>query len=135
MKAILALRQRGVLMMGRLTTHVLDTAHGVPAQGVAVALYSLSPQRRLLAEAVTNADGRLDAPILDDAEFSTGSYELLFRAGDYFRARNTPKGSTYLKKKKNRGLEVSSRGDLYLYIAMNLPISPCIAISLPIASG
>lgn len=74
--------------MGRLTTHVLDTAHGVPASGVAVALYCLSPQRRLLAEAVTNADGRLDAPILDDADFDGGVYELVFRAGDYFRARD-----------------------------------------------
>lgn len=75
--------------MGRLTTHVLDTAHGIPAAGVAVELYCLSPDRRFLAEAVTNADGRLDGPILDEADFSAGRYELLFRAGDYFRVRNT----------------------------------------------
>ena len=73
--------------MGRLTTHVLDTAHGVPAAGVAVTLYRLSPHRDRVAEAITNADGRLDAPILDAAGFDAGVYELVFRAGDYFRAR------------------------------------------------
>lgn len=71
--------------MGRLTTHVLDTAQGRPADGVAVALFGLSPERRLIAEASTNADGRLDAPILDGDAFSTGIYELVFQAGDYFR--------------------------------------------------
>ena len=72
--------------MGRLTTHVLDTAQGCPARGVGVALYRLSPARQLLAEARTNDDGRLDAPILADAEFIPGAYELVFQAGDYFRA-------------------------------------------------
>ncbi|MCP4387483.1 MAG: hydroxyisourate hydrolase [Gammaproteobacteria bacterium] len=72
--------------MGRLTTHVLDTAQGCPAGGVAVALYSLRPERSLLAEASTNADGRLDAPILDEDSFAPGVYELVFQAGDYFRA-------------------------------------------------
>ncbi len=72
--------------MGRLTTHVLDTAQGCPASGVAVALFRLQPERRLIAESSTNADGRLDAPILDSDVFATGIYELVFQAGDYFRA-------------------------------------------------
>ena len=71
--------------MGRLTTHVLDTAQGCPARGVGVGLYRLSPERQLLAEARTNDDGRLDAPILTDEEFVPGVYELVFQAGDYFR--------------------------------------------------
>ncbi len=71
--------------MGRLTTHVLDTAQGCPAAGVDVALYRVQPERTLLAEARTNADGRLDAPILDADSFTPGSYELVFQAGEYFR--------------------------------------------------
>ena len=73
--------------MGRLTTHVLDTAQGVPAAGVGVALYRVKPERSLIAEAQTNSDGRLDAPILDADSFVPGAYELVFQAGDYFRGQ------------------------------------------------
>jgi 5-hydroxyisourate hydrolase len=72
--------------MGRLTTHVLDTANGCPATGVEVALYQLDSDRQLLKQAVTNADGRLDSPILDTDEFHAGVYELVFQAGAYFAA-------------------------------------------------
>ena len=75
--------------MGRLTTHVLDTARGCPAGGVALRLYRAEPARELLAEAVTNTDGRLDAPILDDEPISAGVYELVFQAGAYFRQHLT----------------------------------------------
>ena len=71
--------------MGKLTTHVLDTARGCPACDVAVALYRIGAERELIARAITNHDGRLDSPILDSASFATGSYELVFAAGDYFR--------------------------------------------------
>lgn len=72
--------------MGRLTTHVLDTAHGRPAEGVAIALYRLEAggARRKLGEFVTNADGRCDRPLLEGAAYSPGTYELTFGAGDYF---------------------------------------------------
>ena len=71
---------------GRLTTHVLDTASGRPASGVAVRLYAVEGDvRRLLREAVTNRDGRCDAPLLADADFKIGRYELLFEAAAYFR--------------------------------------------------
>jgi 5-hydroxyisourate hydrolase len=73
--------------MGRLTTHVLDTARGRPAAGVGIALYRLSGQsHRQIAEAVTNADGRTDAPLLEGAKLTVGTYELVFRAGDYLRS-------------------------------------------------
>jgi 5-hydroxyisourate hydrolase len=72
--------------MGRLTTHVLDTARGRPAAGLRVDLFTLDDGRRLLKSVVTNADGRADAPLLEGAEFRAGGYELLFQAGDYFRA-------------------------------------------------
>ena len=70
--------------MGRLTTHVLDTARGCPAAGVAVRLYRVKPEYELLAEASTNADGRLDAPILQNDSLRPGQYELVFQAGRYF---------------------------------------------------
>ncbi|MEQ9123498.1 MAG: hydroxyisourate hydrolase [Alphaproteobacteria bacterium] len=69
---------------GYLTTHVLDTARGLPADGVAISLYRIDgAERTLLAAAVTNADGRTDRPILDQAAFGAGVYELLFRVGAY----------------------------------------------------
>ena len=71
--------------MGKLTTHVLDTAHGCPAKGVAIRLYD--GNGKLLAEAETNADGRCDAPLLEGSDFQQGTYRLEFEAGDYFRAR------------------------------------------------
>ncbi|AWD22622.1 hydroxyisourate hydrolase [Fuscovulum blasticum] len=72
---------------GRLTTHVLDTARGKPAAGVRIALYRVSGNsHRKIAETVTNADGRTDAPMLTGEDFTEGSYELVFFAGDYLRA-------------------------------------------------
>ena len=74
--------------MGRLTTHVLDTALGRPARGVRIELFSLSDDRIPIASAVTNADGRCDAPLLDGDAFQTGRYQLVFHAGDYFKAQD-----------------------------------------------
>jgi 5-hydroxyisourate hydrolase len=72
---------------GRLTTHVLDTARGKPAAGVKIALYRVSGNsHRKIAETVTNADGRTDAPMLAGKDFTEGSYELVFFAGDDLRA-------------------------------------------------
>lgn len=74
-------------MTGYLTTHVLDTALGRPAAGLAVSLFRLEAGgRRPLAETVTNADGRTDRPILPAGDFAPGTYELVFHAGDYLRA-------------------------------------------------
>ena len=76
--------------MGRLTTHVLDTALGRPAAGLAVELYALDPERRLLATAVTDADGRLAEPLLAGEAFRPGRYELVFHAAAYHRAAGVP---------------------------------------------
>jgi 5-hydroxyisourate hydrolase len=71
--------------MASLSTHVLDTVHGKPAQGVVIELHLLKKgQRRLLQTAVTNADGRPSNP-LSDGGLEIGTYELHFMAGDYFR--------------------------------------------------
>jgi hypothetical protein len=72
---------------GFLTTHVLDTARGVPAAGLRITLDRIEGERReRLAEAVTNGDGRTDGPILPRESFAPGTYELTFHAGDYLRA-------------------------------------------------
>ena len=80
-------------MSGYLTTHVLDTARGCPAEGISIALFRVSGNsHRKIAETVTNADGRTDAPILPEAKFKTGTYELIFFAGDYLRAHGLASG-------------------------------------------
>lgn len=71
--------------MGRLTTHVLDTASGKPAAGLAIELWSLDGGERRLRLLTTNGDGRTDGPLLADGEFKSGTYELRFMAGDYLR--------------------------------------------------
>lgn len=73
-------------MAGYLTTHILDTARGVPAKGIRISLYRVSGNsHRKIAETVTNDDGRTDAPILPEGDFKTGAYELIFHCGDYLR--------------------------------------------------
>jgi 5-hydroxyisourate hydrolase len=74
-------------MAGYLTTHVLDTARGCPAAGLKIELYRLAGgSRELLRTLQTNEDGRTDGQILPEAEFETGTYELVFHAGDYLDA-------------------------------------------------
>ncbi|HBT31590.1 MAG TPA: hydroxyisourate hydrolase [Pusillimonas sp.] len=73
--------------MGKLSTHVLDTMHGGPAQGVKIELYAAGNTRKLLKTVTTNNDGRCDAPLLGPDEIQAGTYELVFHAGDYFAAR------------------------------------------------
>ena len=70
--------------MGRLSTHVLNTAQGKPGSGIAVKLFSLQGDRHLVASAVTNTDGRTDAPLMDEETFRAGRYELEFAVGSYF---------------------------------------------------
>lgn len=74
--------------MGKLTTHVLDTAHGRPGAGIKIELFALAGgnRRALVATAITNADGRCDAPLAEGSTFAAGEYELVFHAGDYFAA-------------------------------------------------
>ncbi|MHA1190303.1 MAG: hydroxyisourate hydrolase [Alphaproteobacteria bacterium] len=73
--------------MGRLTTHVLDTANGCPAAGMAVTLTRIEPDRGVVIVAVTNADGRCDAPLLDGAAMQAGTYELEFVTAAYFAGK------------------------------------------------
>ena len=72
--------------MSGLTTHVLDTMRGVPAAGMKIELWSLD-QSKMLKSVETNADGRVDEPLLAGEEMKAGNYELIFFAGDYFGER------------------------------------------------
>ncbi len=74
--------------MGKLSTHVLDTMHGRPAENIAIDLYRVTQdQRQLLKQVHTNADGRCDQPLLQGQALETGVYELVFHAGDYFAGK------------------------------------------------
>lgn len=72
--------------MGKLTTHVLDTAQGRPAVNVVIELWRVhtSSERQLIKTVRTNADGRTDTPLLVDDAFAAGQYELVFAVGNYF---------------------------------------------------
>ena len=72
--------------MSSLTTHVLDTARGVPAQGMTVELWSVDQSKRLKT-VQTNGDGRIDSPLLAGNEMAAGTYELVFLVGDYFNEK------------------------------------------------
>ena len=69
--------------MGRLTTHVLDTARGCPASGLVINLFRVDSgtcdQRALIVSTRTNNDGRCDAPLLDGDAMQKGRYQLLFK--------------------------------------------------------
>ena len=77
--------------MGRLTTHVLDTARGKPGAGLAITLFRLDGGRRELLRTLTNQDGRCDAPLLEGAAFEQGRYEIVFAAGATALIGRTPR--------------------------------------------
>ena len=74
--------------MAKLSTHVLDIAHGRPGAGVKVALFAVGPtDKTLLKMDITNADGRCATPLLEGETMKVGQYELVFNAGDYFASQ------------------------------------------------
>jgi 5-hydroxyisourate hydrolase len=75
--------------MGKLTTHVLDTVHGRPAAGMAVALYRIEAggAAQMLKQLCLNDDGRADAPLLEGETLLPGRYRLVFGVAAYFKAR------------------------------------------------
>ncbi|MEM6314734.1 MAG: hydroxyisourate hydrolase [Planctomycetota bacterium] len=84
-------------MPGKLTTHVLDTAHGTPAAGMHLRLdYVDGGERERLVELTLNDDGRADGPLL--TELTPGTYRLLFDVADYFRTRGHPDAGKFLDR-------------------------------------
>ena len=78
-------------MAAKLSTHVLDTAHGCPAHGMRVELWSLAGAKpTLLKTVLTNPDGRTEQPLLGPEEMQVGQYEMVFYVADYFSAKGAP---------------------------------------------
>ena len=74
--------------MGKLTTHVLDTAHGKSAADLRIELWMMRAGGDELVKTVrTNGDGRTDAPLLDAASITISTYEILFFVGEYFEGQ------------------------------------------------
>ena len=71
--------------MGRLTTHVLNTANGCPGAAIRIDLFRHG-QHDAITSTITNADGRCDSPLLEGEAFTPGEYELVFHAGEYFNS-------------------------------------------------
>ena len=73
--------------MGKLTTHVLNVASGIPAAGMRVELRAVTAEpARLVCAAHTDADGRCPGPLLEGDALRIGRYSLTFHVADYFRA-------------------------------------------------
>ena len=88
-------------MPGRLTTHVLDIAHGRPAAGLLIELWTMDGgdgDRALLKTVWTNADGRTDAPLLEGNALRPGVYEFVFAVGDYFAGRQELPSPAFLDR-------------------------------------
>ncbi len=77
--------------MGKLTTHVLDTANGCPAAGMHVTLHRLGPNgvATEIGAVVLDADGRAAAPLLQGSAFQPGRYRLVFGVAAYFSGRGS----------------------------------------------
>jgi 5-hydroxyisourate hydrolase len=78
--------------MGKLTTHVLDTAHGCPAANLKIELWAIdsqTDQKTHIKTVSTNSDGRTDSPMLNESEIKVGIYELVFSIGDYFATKSS----------------------------------------------
>ena len=76
--------------MGKLTTHVLNIAAGIPAAGMRIELRRKDQgAATLLDTAQTNSDGRCAAPLLEGASLKNGRYSLTFHVAEYFRLLGT----------------------------------------------
>ena len=80
--------------MGKLTTHILDTAHGCPGKGIALRLYKCGKKDTLLLKTKTNADGRCDAPLLAGKDMKAGNYRLEFDVAAYFKTKGVKLAKT-----------------------------------------
>jgi 5-hydroxyisourate hydrolase len=78
--------------MGRLTTHILDTAQGCPAANVGIRLFFVGDERRLVASTRSNTDGRTDQPLVEGDAMHGGCYELEFDIGTYFTSQGMKTG-------------------------------------------
>lgn len=100
--------------MGKLSTHVLDTAHGRPGAGVKLDLYRIDAGARALVKSeVTNGDGRCAAPLLEGEQLRPGQYELVFHAGDYFAAQGVALPAPRFLDRITIGFGIADAGQNY----------------------
>lgn len=100
--------------MGKLTTNVLDTAHGCPGAGIKLDLYGIDDSgRTLLTSRITNDDGRCTEPLLEAAALQAGQYELVFHAGDYYAARGVDLPSPRFLDRITLGFGIADPGQNY----------------------
>jgi hydroxyisourate hydrolase len=83
--------------MGRLSTHVLDTARGIPAAGMRIDLEKQAGGAGPLKRVVTNENGRTDSPLLEGTELTAGAWRIVFHVGEYFRARGDRDAGRFLE--------------------------------------
>lgn len=71
--------------MAKLSTHVLDTANGIPAKGIKLEFFRIEGLKQTLIKTLfTNSDGRTDELLLDDNTMAIGEYAIVFHIADYF---------------------------------------------------
>jgi 5-hydroxyisourate hydrolase len=80
-------------MPAKLTTHVLDTAAGIPAAGMKISFYR---DNQLVRSTVTNDSGRTDAPLAEGERVLAATYRLEFAVGDYYASRQNPDANKFL---------------------------------------
>ena len=84
------------MAQGFLTTHVLNTGQGKPAEGIMITAYRIDGDgRQELAQMVTNDDGRTDQPLLPQGQFPEGAYELIFHVGSYLEKHFPEQGKPF----------------------------------------
>ncbi len=86
-------------MVGKLSTHVLDTANGRPAAHMRYQLFWVEERGEVpMKSGTTNADGRADGPLLEGERFGAGCYKLIFHVGDYFADIGHPDARRFLDR-------------------------------------
>lgn len=71
--------------MSQITTHVLDTARGCPAEGIEISLFA-DGNPTAMASGITNADGRVATLLTDDVVLAAGTYRVHFALEAYLKA-------------------------------------------------
>ena len=100
--------------MGFLTTHVLDTAQGVPGSNMSVSLYRVNGETRdFVSQQMTNSDGRCDGPLLKDDDFTVGTYELEFGVQDYFAQAGVAQPTPAFLSQVTLRFGIAEAGDHY----------------------
>ncbi|WP_080056625.1 hydroxyisourate hydrolase [Spirosoma aerolatum] len=74
--------------MSTITTHILDTTRGKPAESVNVILYQQQREWLEIGRGITNSDGRIMDLLAKETVLPTGVYKLRFETGAYYELLN-----------------------------------------------